>query len=37
MNDATRRPARSGIDLQDSEEPRALVDAIEEDNPDAVI
>jgi phenol/toluene 2-monooxygenase (NADH) P2/A2 len=26
-----------GIDLQDSEESRALVDAIEEDNPDAEI
>ncbi len=26
-----------GIDLQDSEESRALIDAIEEDNPDATL
>ena len=36
MNDE-HRTRTVGIDLQDSEESRALVDAIEEDNPDAEI
>ena len=36
MND-TPRTRTVGIDLQDSEESRALVEAIEEDNPDAEI
>ena len=31
----TRRPRVVGVDVQDSEENRAIIDAIEQDNPDA--